>query len=144
MPTQDYAASVAGVAIRVTRLDSVGNLMTGPMDSYTTSSFIRVSFTPEYEAGDEITEKAADGTVFVATGNNPVADTWTFDGAALHVNINDYATYDGRLTAQGGFIGTASNPGQPTGTAFNGAATVFFVEFNYERSETVGYISIRS
>lgn len=66
MPTQDYAASVQGAAIRVTRLDSVGNLMTGPMDSYTTSSFIRVSFTPEYEEGDEITEKAADGTVCVS------------------------------------------------------------------------------
>lgn len=66
MPTQDYAASVQGVALRVTRLDSVGNLMTGPMDSYTTSSFIRLSFTPEYEEGDEITEKAADGTVCVS------------------------------------------------------------------------------
>jgi hypothetical protein len=66
MATQDYAASVQGVALRVTRLDSVGNLMTGPMDSYTTSSFIRLSFTPEYEEGDEITEKAADGTVCVS------------------------------------------------------------------------------
>lgn len=66
MPTQDYAASVQGAAIRVSRLDSVGNLMTGPMDSYTTSSFIRVSFTPEYEEGDEITEKAADGTICVS------------------------------------------------------------------------------
>lgn len=66
MPTQDYAASVQGVALRVTRLDAAGNLLTGPMDSYTTSSFIRLSFTPEYEEGDEITEKAADGTVCVS------------------------------------------------------------------------------
>lgn len=65
MPT-DYAASVQGVSIRVTRLDINGNLMTGPMDSYTSSSFIRTSFTPEYEDGDEITEKAADGTVCVS------------------------------------------------------------------------------
>lgn len=66
MATQDFAASVQGVAIRVTRLDAVGNPMTGAMDSYTTSSFIRVSFTPEYEEGDEITEKAANGTVCVS------------------------------------------------------------------------------
>ena len=65
MPT-DYAASVQGVSIRVTRLDESGNLLTGPMDSYTSSSFIRTSFTPEYEDGDEITEKAADGTVCVS------------------------------------------------------------------------------
>lgn len=65
MATQSYAASVQGVAIRVTRLDSTGALMNGPVDSYTMQSFIRVSFTPEYEAGDEITEKAADGTICV-------------------------------------------------------------------------------
>jgi hypothetical protein len=65
MATQDYAASIQGVSIRVTRLDSAGTLLNGPGDSYTTSAFIRVSFTPEYEEGDEITEKAADGTVCV-------------------------------------------------------------------------------
>jgi hypothetical protein len=65
MPTQDYAASIQGVSIRVTRLDSAGNLLNTPGDSYTTSAFIRVSFTPEYEEGDEITEKAADGTACV-------------------------------------------------------------------------------
>jgi hypothetical protein len=65
MATQDYAASIQGVSIRVTRLDAAGTLLNGPGDSYTTSAFIRVSFTPEYEEGDEITEKAADGTVCV-------------------------------------------------------------------------------
>jgi hypothetical protein len=66
MATQDYAASVQGAAIRVTRLDSSGGLMTGDLDSYTTSAFIRMSFTPEYEDGEEITEKAANGTVCVS------------------------------------------------------------------------------
>ena len=65
MATQDYAASIQGVSIRVTRLDAAGNLLNAAGDSYTTSAFIRASFTPEYEEGDEITEKAADGTVCV-------------------------------------------------------------------------------
>lgn len=59
----DYAASVSGVAIRVTRLNGSGGLVAA--ESYTSKSFIRVSFTPEYEEGDEITEKNADGTVCV-------------------------------------------------------------------------------
>jgi hypothetical protein len=59
----DYAASVQGVAIRVTRLNADGTLI--PTESYTSKSFIRVSFTPEYEEGDEITEKNADGTICV-------------------------------------------------------------------------------
>jgi len=66
MATQDYAASVQGVAIRVTRLDASGNLLTDPGDSYTTSAFLRASFTPEYEEGDEIVEKSANGTVCVS------------------------------------------------------------------------------
>lgn len=65
MATQDYAASIQGVSIRVTRLDASGNLLTGAGDSYTTSAFMRVSFTPEYEEGDEITEKNANGVVCV-------------------------------------------------------------------------------
>ena len=55
MATQEYAASIQGVSIRITRLDSAGNLMGGAGDSYTTSAFMRISFTPEYEEGDEIT-----------------------------------------------------------------------------------------
>lgn len=66
MATQDYAASVQGVAIRVTRLDASGNLLNKAGDSYTTSAFLRASFTPEYEEGDEIIEKSADGTVCVS------------------------------------------------------------------------------
>jgi hypothetical protein len=65
MATQEYAASIQGVSIRVTRLDASGNLLNEPGDSYTTSAFMRLSFTPEYEEGDEITEKGADGTVCV-------------------------------------------------------------------------------
>jgi hypothetical protein len=66
MATQDYAASIQGVSIRVTRLDAAGNLLNGPGDSYTTSAFMRVSFTPEYEEGEEITEKGANGVVCVS------------------------------------------------------------------------------
>jgi hypothetical protein len=64
--TQDYAASIQGVSIRVTRLDAAGNLLNGAGDSFTTSAFMRVSFTPEYEEGDEITEKGANGVICVS------------------------------------------------------------------------------
>jgi hypothetical protein len=66
MATQDYAASIQGVAIRVTRLDASGNLLNNDGDSYTTSAFMRMSFTPEYEEGDEVIEKSADGTICVS------------------------------------------------------------------------------
>jgi hypothetical protein len=66
MATQDYAASIQGVSIRVTRLDAAGTLLNSPGDSYTTSAFMRVSFTPEYEEGDEIVEKSANGTICVS------------------------------------------------------------------------------
>lgn len=66
MATQDYAASVQGASIRVTRLNPDATLATGANDSYTTTAFLRLSFTPEYEEGDEITEKSANGLVCVS------------------------------------------------------------------------------
>lgn len=66
MATQEHAASITGVAIRVTRLDGNGNLLNGPGDSYTTAGFMRLSFTPEYEEGDEIAEKGASGAVCIS------------------------------------------------------------------------------
>src|SRR4030095_598976 len=60
---QDNAASVGGFAIRVTKLDSTGNLVTGASASYVTKKFVSLGYTPEYEDGDEFTTKAADGTV---------------------------------------------------------------------------------
>jgi hypothetical protein len=61
----DNASSVAGMAIRLTRLDASGNLVTGPSASYVTKKFVSLGFTPEYETGDEFTTKAADGSVCV-------------------------------------------------------------------------------
>lgn len=66
MATQEYTSSIQGVGVRLTRLDASGNLLNGPGDSYTTHAFMRVSFTPEYEEGDEITEKSANGSVCVS------------------------------------------------------------------------------
>ena len=66
MATQDYAASIQGAAVRVTRLDAAGNLSNSAGDSYTTSAFMRLSFTPEYEQGDEIVEKSASGVICVS------------------------------------------------------------------------------
>lgn len=60
---QDYASSIMGVAIRVSKLTPTGAIATGASASYVTSKFVSLSFTPEYEAGDEFTQKAADGTV---------------------------------------------------------------------------------
>lgn len=62
----DNASSVAGMAIRLTRLDASGNLVVGPSASYVTKKFVSLGFTPEYETGDEFTTKAADGSVCVS------------------------------------------------------------------------------
>lgn len=63
--SQDNAASVNGVAVRVTRLAADGTPATGPSGSYVMSAFVSVQFTPELEAGDEFTQKTANGAVCV-------------------------------------------------------------------------------
>ena len=60
---QDYASSIAGVAIRVTALDTTGAILS---TAYVMESFISVSFTPEYEEGDEFVQKDANGNVCVS------------------------------------------------------------------------------
>jgi hypothetical protein len=63
---QDNAASVRGVALRVTRLGPDGAPLAGsPCDVYLTGGFIKASFTPAYSTGDEIELKNAAGEVCV-------------------------------------------------------------------------------
>lgn len=60
---QDYASSINGVVVRATRLNADGTVMTGEENSYVMKSFISLSFTPEYEDGEELTQKDASGAV---------------------------------------------------------------------------------
>lgn len=62
---QDHAASVQGVCIRATRLAADGQPATGAFASYVMEAFIRATFTPDYDEGEEIQEKSANGLLCV-------------------------------------------------------------------------------
>jgi hypothetical protein len=109
MATQDYAASVQGVSIRVTRLDAAGNLLNGPGDSYTTSAFMRASFTPEYEEGDEITEKSADGTVCISYKAPDTLKRITMEIAICEPDVELTALMSGGLLLRKNY-GTLASP----------------------------------
>ena len=109
MATQDYAASIQGVSIRVTRLDAAGNLLTGPGDSYTTSAFMRISFTPEYEEGDEITEKGANGVVCVTYKAPDTLKRITMELAICEPDPELSALLSGGLLLRKN-LGTANDP----------------------------------
>ena len=118
MATQERAASVQGAAIRVTKLDAAGNLLTGPHDSYTMNAFMRVTFTPEYEEGDEITEKGADGTVCVTY---KAADT--LKRLTMEVAICEPDPEFSALACGGVLLTRQSTPGDPTTAKSVGWAT---------------------
>ena len=63
--TTDYASSVQGVALRVTKLATTGAPLVGASTCFTTTAFMRLGFTPEYAEGDEVEEKSANGVVCV-------------------------------------------------------------------------------
>lgn len=111
MATQEYAASIQGVSIRVTRLDAAGNLMTGSADSYTTSAFMRISFTPEYEEGDEITEKGANGVVCVTYKAPDTLKRITMELAICEPDPELSALISGGLLLRKN-IGSAEDPDQ--------------------------------
>lgn len=62
---QENAASVQGVCIRATRLAADGSPATGAYASYVMEAFIRATFTPDYDEGEEIQEKGANGLLCV-------------------------------------------------------------------------------
>lgn len=58
-------SSVLGEAIRISKLGPNGKILTDENSVYTFKEFISFSFTPEYEDGDEFTQKNAKGGVCV-------------------------------------------------------------------------------
>lgn len=65
MAPRDGASSVQGTKIRVTRLNIDGSIDTD-YPVLVTDGFISASFSPQFEDGDEINEKAANGSVCVS------------------------------------------------------------------------------
>lgn len=65
MVARDGASSVQGTMLRVTRLMTDGSIDAG-YPVLTTKGFMSATFSPQFEDGDEINEKAADGSVCVA------------------------------------------------------------------------------
>lgn len=65
MGARDGASSIQGNLIRVTKLTGPGAVDTA-WPVLVTNGFISASFAPEFEDGEEITEKAADGSVCVS------------------------------------------------------------------------------
>lgn len=65
MAHRDGASSVLGNAIRITRLLVDGSI-DGTYPVLTTRGFISATFSPEFEEGDEIAEKRADGGVCIS------------------------------------------------------------------------------
>ncbi len=65
MAARDGASSVQGQLIRITPLNEDGSIDTNK-PVLTTKGFISASFSPEYEDGDEISEKNASGGVCVS------------------------------------------------------------------------------
>lgn len=63
--SQNHAASVQGVCVRATRLAADGQPATGAYASYVMDAFIRTTFTPDYDEGEEIQEKGANGLLCV-------------------------------------------------------------------------------
>lgn len=65
MAARDGASSVQGTLIRVTKLNIDGSI-DNSHPVLVTNGFMTASFSPQFEEGDEITEKAADGSVCVS------------------------------------------------------------------------------
>lgn len=64
MGARDGASSIQGLLLRATKLQTSGQIDSS-WPTLVTNGFITASFSPEFEDGDEINQKAADGSVCV-------------------------------------------------------------------------------
>jgi hypothetical protein len=78
MAARDGASSVNGTWLRVTKLTEAGAIQSG-YPVLNTKGFFSASFSPQFEEGDEINEKAADGSVCI---------TWKGDDSLTRLDIN--------------------------------------------------------
>lgn len=62
-PATDHANSFQAVAMRVGKLNANSTPTTGSNSAWTSNQFISVGFTPTYQAGADLAQLAADGTV---------------------------------------------------------------------------------
>ena len=136
MAVANYAASVQGVALRVSRLDAMGNPLVGDENVYVTKAFMRVSFTPEYEDGDEVTEKNAAGEVCVTYKSSDTLKRATMEIAVCDPDPELTELLTGGVLLKYGAVGyppadggTGAAPGWPTGVSYANA--------------TVGYAAVR-
>jgi hypothetical protein len=118
MAARDGASSVQGTFIRVTRLRTDGSIQSG-YPVLTTKGFITASFSPQFEDGDEINEKAADGSVCVSWKAD---DTFTRLDFSLSLCTPDPEI--SALLAGGSVVKSASGDiigysSVPAGTALN-------------------------
>lgn len=81
MPATDFASSVQGVRLRITPLQESGAVVASG-HVLTTTGFITLSFSPEYEDGEEINERAANGQTCISWRG---PDTLTRVSASLSV-----------------------------------------------------------
>jgi hypothetical protein len=59
----DHANSFQAVAMRVGKLSAAGTSLTATGSAWTTNQFVSVGFTPTYQAGADLAQLAADGTL---------------------------------------------------------------------------------
>jgi len=120
---QDYAASVQGVALRVSRLNANGSIATGVSASYVTDAFVRVSFTPEFEEGEELTQLNASGAVCVSVKSADTLKRATLEVAicAPEPELSQLLAGGDVLVSGGEVVGYAA-PEQGTDPTPNGVA----------------------
>lgn len=114
MAYRDGASSVQGRLIRVTPL-----LVDGAVDEakpvWVSNGFITASFSPEFEDGDEITEKAADGSVCISYKAPDSFKRLNFNLSLCSPDPESAAVLAGGLLIEGGEDICDSNPGQVIG-----------------------------
>lgn len=109
----DGAATLYAVALRVARLDATGATPAGASNMYVTNGLVKVTFTPVYETGDEVTKKDGQGNLCLDIKQPDVFKRVDINSVELCANDPELA----ELLGGGAIISDAGAPANTIGWA---------------------------
>lgn len=102
-------ASIKGLAMRATRLDGCGNILSGSNASVVSCGFVSIQASANIEEGEEFTQKLANGDLCVSEKDQSVLKFLDLTFNFCEVDPELYELITGNRVVSAGGTGTGSN-----------------------------------
>lgn len=112
-------ASLKGLAMRATRVDGCGQILSGANASVVSCGFVSIGMTPNIEDGEEFTQKLANGDLCISEKDASILKFLDLTMAFCEVDPELYELMTGNRVITDGFVGSQESIGFTLGESLN-------------------------